>query len=69
MTKSKAIKILQSHVSYLEHFSKRWIESSKTYSNPELGNTAKMLGEIMQRNSKIIQSAIDELKPKNESRK
>lgn len=64
MTKAKAIKILQEHVDYLEHFSKSWLEGSKTYSNPEMTNIVKMMGEIMERDSKIIQNAINELTKK-----
>ena len=69
MTKAKAIKILRGQVNYLEFFSKEWVQNSTTYTSPDLRDISKMLGEIMKRDSEIIQKAVDELKPKNDSKR
>jgi hypothetical protein len=66
MTKANAIKILQGQVDYLEFFSKEWIQNSTKYTSQNLREISEMLGQIMKRDSEIIQKAIDELKPKND---
>ncbi|MEO9309883.1 MAG: hypothetical protein ABI337_06270 [Nitrososphaera sp.] len=62
MTKQKAIKILERFCQYSDIFSKGWKESSDSYKNPDLRDIVIMMGEIMERDSQIIKSAIDELK-------
>ncbi len=66
MTKAKAIKILQGQINYLEFFSKEWIQSSTKYTTPDLRDISKTMGQIMKRDSEIIQKAVDELKPKKD---